>query len=564
MENNNYDRKKYSDAIVLSKSKKKLIVAGPGTGKTFTFKQVMDSVSGNKIILTFIRKLVSEMKLNFNDSVEVKTFHELCKGLLHKQLGSFDIQPYLSEIVESDANILGLKLTNFDEKFQNLDENTDEISFYLARSDYYKALSFNDSVYRFYKIALENNNVLPNYDQIIIDEYQDFNKLEVSLIEILKEKGPILIAGDDDQAVYDTRSSSPTHIRALYASGDYEFFELPFCSRCPKVVVDLVNEIILSAIKKGFFRDRVPKKYECYLPGKKDDSEKYPLATSVRLANIAAISKYIHKEISLIDTQDIQDSYKDEGYPTSLIIGEKHLLKKIEPVLAKDFNIVHNLDNNSDYSIINAFQLLLKDDHSNLGWRLIADLFSIDLDILKVAVKKSTESDVKFHDFIPIDLSNNIKKCVELVRLISSKDTTKQEYLDELKQRIPLYSDGLIDFFKPKENPELIKIDETKPSVLLTTYVGSKGLSGGHVFILGMNNGCLPKNEKNIIDVEISKLIVALTRTRKKAYLVSNKWFLSPKNKYGGFDRAFDKSTFLSWISQKYLDDKGDLIAKDI
>jgi len=185
MENNNYDRKKYSDAIVLSKSKKKLIVAGPGTGKTFTFKQVMDSVSGNKIILTFIRKLVSEMKLNFNDSVEVKTFHELCKGLLHKQLGSFDIQPYLSEIVESDANILGLKLTNFDEKFQNLDENTDEISFYLARSDYYKALSFNDSVYRFYKIALENNNVLPNYDQIIIDEYQDFNKLEVSLIEIL-------------------------------------------------------------------------------------------------------------------------------------------------------------------------------------------------------------------------------------------------------------------------------------------------------------------------------------------------------------------------------------------
>lgn len=564
MDDTNYDRKKYSDAIVSSKSKKKLIVAGPGTGKTFTFKQVMDSVSGNKIILTFIRKLVSEMKLSFDDSVEVKTFHELCKGLLHKQLGNFDIQPYLSEIIESDANILGLKLSNFDEKFQNLDKSTGEINFYLARSDYYKALSFNDSVYRFYKLAVENNNLIPSYDQIIIDEYQDFNRLEVSLIDLLKEKGPILIAGDDDQAVYESRSSSPKFIRALYTSGDYEFFELPFCSRCPKVIVDLVNEIIANAIKNGFLKDRVPKCYECYLPGKRDDGKKHPLVSSVRLTTVAAISKYIHKEIDLIDAQDIQDSYSGEGYPTSLIIGEKHLLKKIEPVLAKDFNIIHNLDNNSDYSIINAFQLLLKDGYSNLGWRLVADLFSVDVGVLKVAVKKSTESEVKFHDFIPPDLSKNIKRCVELVRMISVKDTMKQEYFDELKQRIPEYADGLIDFFQPKENTEPVQIDKTKPSVLLTTYVGSKGLSGGHVFILGMNNGCLPRNERSVTDVEISKFIVALTRTRKKAYLVSNKWFISPKNKSGGFDRAFEKSILLSWISQNHLDDEGDLSAKDI
>lgn len=307
-----------------------------------------------------------------------------------------------------------------------------------------------------------------------------------------------------------------------------------------------------------------PTAYVLYKISKEGDSKKHPLVTSVRLTTISAISKYIHKEIGLIDTQDIEDSYAGEGYPTSLIIGERHLLKKLEPVLAKDFNIIHNLDNNSDYSIINAFQLLLKDGYSNLGWRLIADLFSIDLGILREAVKKSTESEVKFCDFIPSDLSKNIKKCVDLVRIITDKDTIKQEYFDELRQRIPDYADSLIDFFQPKENTEPIQIDKTKPSVLLTTYVGSKGLSGGHVFILGMNNGCLPRNERNITDVEISKFIVALTRTRKKVYLIANKWFISPKNKFGGFDNAFEKSIFLSWISQNCIDDKGDLYAKDI
>lgn len=559
-----YDRKKYSDAIVSSKAKKKLIVAGPGTGKTFTFKQVMDSKSGNKIILTFIRKLVSEMKLKFDDSVEVKTFHELCKGLLHKQVGSFDIQPYLSEIIENDANSLGLKLTNFNEKFRNLDESTGEISFYLARSDYYKALSFDDSVYRFYKLALEDNKVIPNYDQIIIDEYQDFNKLEVSLIDLLKDKGPILIAGDDDQAVYDDRSSSPTYIRDLYYSGDYDFFELPFCSRCPRVIVDLVKDVIAKATEKGFFKNRVPKNYECYLPEKTCDSEKYPQVTSVRLTTIAVVAKYIHKEIGLIDTQDIEDSYKGEGYPTALIIGGKYLLKKIEPILAKDFNIIHNLDNNSGYSVINAFQLLLKDNCSNLGWRLIADLFDVDKSILGIAIKQSLESGARFYDFVPVDLLKNIERCVELVRLILGEDTVKQEYLNELKQRIPNYADNLIEFFQPKENLEQIQINKTKPSVLLTTYKGSKGLSGGHIFILGMNNSDLPRDAENISDVEISKFIVALTRTRKKAYLISNKWFLSPKNKFGDFVRAFEKSIFLSWISQNYLDDKGDLSTKDI
>lgn len=400
-----YDREKYSNAIVLSKDKKKIIVAGPGTGKTFTFKQVSDSIAGNKIILTFIRKLVSEMKPKFDSFVEVKTFHELCKGLLHKKLGYFDIEPFLPKIIQEDSDLLELGLSDFSNKFRNIEENSGEIKFYLDRSDYYETLSFDDSVYRFYKLASEDNTVLPHCQQIIIDEYQDFNKLEVSFIELLAVDNPILIAGDDDLAVYEGRCSSSKYIRDLYKSGNYTVFELPFCSRCPKVIVDSVNGLINESIKRGYLKDRIQKRYECFLPSKEEDSKKYPLITSIRLSNVSAIAKYIRKEIGLIDQKDIQDSYKEgEEYPTALIIGGNHLLKKIEPILEKDFNVIKSHKKNDDYSITDAFRLLIKNECSNLGWRIIMDLFSVDSMIIKKSIRESlNSSSCQLLDFIPSD-----------------------------------------------------------------------------------------------------------------------------------------------------------------
>jgi superfamily I DNA/RNA helicase len=84
----------------------------------------------------------------------------------------------------------------------------------------------------------------------LIDEYQDFNALEDGFIELLSQRSPIVVAGDDDQALYSQlRQTSCDHIRSLYRGGDFEVFELPFCMRCPKVVVDAVNDVIARAQK---------------------------------------------------------------------------------------------------------------------------------------------------------------------------------------------------------------------------------------------------------------------------------------------------------------------------
>lgn len=65
------------------------------------------------------------------------------------------------------------------------------------------------------------------------------------------------------------------------------------------------------------------------------------------------------------------------------------------------------------------------------------------------------------------------------------------------------------------------EIDKTKPTIKLTTFEGAKGLSAQHVFILGLQNGDLPKNPSSILDIEVCKFLVALTRTRKQCHLMT-------------------------------------------
>ena len=164
------ERERYLNLVLDSESDKKLIVAGPGTGKTYTFKQILDNKGpGNYLVLSFIRKLVDDLAIELGDSAEVKTFHAFCKRILHEKQGKVDIYPKLPEIIQEDAKLLDHDYADFETKFRNLEETAPELAFYLARGDYYGYLSFDDSVYRLYQLLKEDDSMLDNYDQIIVD-----------------------------------------------------------------------------------------------------------------------------------------------------------------------------------------------------------------------------------------------------------------------------------------------------------------------------------------------------------------------------------------------------------
>ena len=106
------ERGKCLEGILNSNAERKLIVAGPGTGKTFTFKKVLErNPDSTNLAMTFIRRLVRDMEKEIGFYVEVKTFHGYCKKILHEQNEHAELVSYLTKVIEKAAELLGKSLS---------------------------------------------------------------------------------------------------------------------------------------------------------------------------------------------------------------------------------------------------------------------------------------------------------------------------------------------------------------------------------------------------------------------------------------------------------------------
>ena len=558
-----HERKKFTDAILTSKSPKKIIVAGPGTGKTYTFSQILkQNPSGKNLVLSFIVKLVSDMEKELGTYAEVKTFHAFCKKILHKQIGRLELIAYLPKIITEDAEIFEYFYKDFNKKFQNLVDDSPELKFYVKRAEYYNSVSFDDSVYKVYRMALENPEIITDYDQILIDEYQDFNPLEVAFISILENKGNILVVGDDDQAVNDLRSASPIYLREKYADTEFEKFELPFCNRSPLPIVKATRSIIENAIKSGNLENRIQKKFWCFLESKIYENKKYPKITVANCTTLPTVVKYIKSEIAKIPSKDIEESNNEyNSYPTVLIIGPNFYLEQINSRLLKsDLHVSYVPSKTLEYNILDGYNLLINNSNSNLGWRIIVNEYYTSEDFN--AILRRTENGTSFKDLLDLKFINNHEAISSNIAKLYNNPNEIDDIVLRCKKIIGNKINEIINLI-PKQNEDRQEIDISVPSILLTTFIGCKGLSAGHVFIVGVNNGEIPKKSSKIEDIEISRFIVALTRTRKACHIISNEWFISPLNKKGEYIQKSTQSKFVSWLPQNIVYKRGDLNSED-
>jgi hypothetical protein len=322
--------------------------------------------------------------------------------------------------VLKDAALLNRNLEDFASKFQMLDEKSPEIDFYLQRSDYYSALGFDDSVYRLLQEIRKTPDILPQFDQIVIDEY-----------------------------------------------------------------------------------------------------------------------------------------------PTVLVVGKGHYLKEIGKQLRKDHQqIAYTQSSGSAYGITDAFQNLIPNEKSNLGWRSLADLF-LGEDEQRKAVEGSLTGK-PIVELLPPDFVQCQMKALTLARAVKSQESTVEAVQTELTELLgPDFANQLTQSLTAAE-ATVAAPDKNLPTVLLTTFKGCKGLSAGHVFIVGVHEAGMPKNNTHIDDVEISQFVVALTRTRKQCHILSNDWVYSPKGKKGEWLAAFQPSVFMNWIPKDLIEDHGKLRAKNL
>lgn len=434
----------------------------------------------------------------------------------HEQLrnglsANFKCYPGLVSLIKTDWEWLKKSSApQFVKLMRDLSCSAEQEEFYVQRGNYYDAVDFDDSVFRTHQQLANNSALVPNYKLILIDEFQDFNKMEAGIIDLLANKNSIVVAGDDDQALYSQlRDASWDHIRARYLSGHYDIFELPFCMRCPEVIVGAVNDVIAKARKDKKLQGRIEKPFRYYEPVKGEDSRRFPkielVETTVQRANANYFGRYIEQCIRAIPPEEVELAQK-KNEPAALIIGSNPYRRQVEEHLTK-VGLIKVTKQDELTKMQQAYDLLNEDPNSNLGWRII---FSVeDQSMGRKIVGEAAETGQQLFELIP--------------------DDYRQAKLEEVKKWIEgKPAEGVTD-----------ESAETAPMVKVTSFEGSKGMSAQYVFIIGLQSGDMPRRANDVQDIEICKFLVGLTRTKRKCEVVTT----------ARFGNAFKQpSEFLSWI----------------
>ena len=261
------------------------VLAGPGTGKTFAImrrvSRLLEEGENPKdiFLVTFTRmaakdlvRKVSDLSIEGGDDLIATTLHSFSFSMLQKEqvietthrtprpLLKFEMEPLLHDLKHQELGgirELRKNIISYESAWARLQH--DEPGW--AQSDEEKKfeqklvswLKFHQSMLigELIPIALQYLRYNPEstyrkkFKQVIVDEYQDLNKAEQVLIDLLAEDANLSIAGDDDQSIYGFKYAHPDGIVTFDSSHPNTHDEvLVDCRRCPKSIVQVAKELI--------------------------------------------------------------------------------------------------------------------------------------------------------------------------------------------------------------------------------------------------------------------------------------------------------------------------------
>lgn len=525
------ERDKHTEKILHSGAPRKVVVAGPGTGKTTLFAKLLTRRDGDTLTLSFINALVDDLALGLYGLSEVRTLHGFSASVLHRETDA-KIYPKLSQVIGEDAAIfLGEDDIDFDKMFYRYEDDEKYLSFYKERKAYYgKYYGYSDAIYAVAKHFEKSPHKIPKYSQIVVDEFQDFNKSEVTLIEMLAGASPILLAGDDDQSLYiELKNASPDHIREKHGvtASDYEAFSLPFCSRSTKVIVEAVNDVVDNAKEHGLLKGRVIKPYR-YFPCQKKDAE------SAAHPKIVYTQQY-EGQMPFFFQKEIDKIAKDERDKFSvLVIVPPQMGPRLLPTFAKALkkkgfrNVTYPRPSVSrEPTLMEGLRILLDNKDDKLGYRIVAKHI-LDAANFEAFLRKCTD-EKKISDHLSQDDQKKIKRLLRTLRKIRGDKDINEADVDKFLKAVgrdpykmvadtlrdELLADDVMSF---NANRAIRQIPIT-----LTTITRSKGLSADYVFITHFDDQHFVRDSA-VSDKDVYAFLVVLTRAKKKSFLVSSRY----------------------------------------
>ena len=260
------------------------VLAGPGTGKSFAMKKRVarileeEEVQPQRVLaVTFTRVAAEDLHRELAKCgtpgaalLRGQTLHSLAMAILMRNhvltvlgrvprpLNKFELEPLLADLSSShgrkkDREALihrygasWARLQNEEPGFTRTVEEQLFVDELLDWLTFHKAMLMDEVVPHLHQYLSQNPGAseLFEYDHILVDEYQDLNRAEQEVINLMGGSGAICVIGDDDQSIYSFRHAYPEGIRQWQTQHTADDHQIEECRRCPTTVVRMANALI--------------------------------------------------------------------------------------------------------------------------------------------------------------------------------------------------------------------------------------------------------------------------------------------------------------------------------
>lgn len=630
-----------------------LVIAGAGSGKTrvLTYKIAYLLSQGMKpwsiMALTFTNKAAREMKerigkLVGNDLAQhlyMGTFHSIFSRILRAEAEHIGFNNNFTIYDESDSRSLIkaiVKEMELDDKKykpaavhakismaknnlmsaaayesdaaifeQNKRAQIPEVGkifvAYVQRCKQANAMDFDDLLTLTYQLFREHEDIRHKYaarfDYVLVDEYQDTNHVQMSIVmQLCQEKQRVCAVGDDSQSIYSFRGANIDNI--LNYQRQFQgtrLFKLEQNYRSTQTIVEAANSLIKhnrNQIPKDVFSENAKGEKIQYKPAYSDKEEAVIVAKDVKRIRREDGCQYSDFAIlyrTNAQSRSFEEEFRKQGIPYRIYGGLSfYQRKEIKDIIAY-FRLVANPDDEEAIKrIINypargigATTVLKIADcaHQNQVsfWAVIGTPEQYGLAVNKGTMNKLETFRLLISSFIERAQTTDVYELGDAIikesgisqDIMSGKDAddrARQENLEEFLSGMSAFveerrEEGRFDELFLQDYLQDVALltdadsdgDKDEPRVSLMTVHAAKGLEFPTVFVVGLEENIFPSplSAASLRELEEERrlLYVAITRAEKHCILTNakNRW------RYGKME--FDNpSRFIDEIDGKLID----------
>ena len=589
-----------------------LVIAGAGSGKTKVLTHKIAYLIKEKgvkpwdiLAITFTNKAANEMEERIANLVGdeaadiwMGTYHSICVRILRRFIDriGFDTSFIIFDTTDQRTLVKNcLKDLNIDDKLFNDRAVLSEISnaknemlepdgyslrangdfrkekiatvyeLYQKRLKENNAIDFDDIINYTIKILQENEDIREYYTNkfkyVLVDEYQDTNRSQFTLVTILASKYKNITAvGDNDQGIYSFRGADISII--LNFEKDFpgtKIIKLEQNYRCTGNILKAANSVIKNNEVK-YKKELWTQNEEGNLPKVYQADNEYDEASYIveQIEHLKREEYYKYQDFAILyrmNTQSraIEDILRRENIPYKIIGGLKfYERKEIKDIIAYLRLIQNSNDNLSLRRIINEPKRgigktsldkieALSNETEIPMYEIIkrADEFGLNRVFLnsREFVNAIEELKAKKDEMSISELIKETLKKTGYTKALQNENTIEAENrienLDEfLTVAIEFEEEeaenGLREFLEGITlSSDIDDLDEDADYVTLMTLHSAKGLEFPVVFLVGMEEGIFPGyksiSEPKELEEERRLCYVGITRAKEHLFLTCSK-----------------------------------------